>query len=143
MYFIEGLGASDVSVVAPINNTVYYTALGDNLVVSCEAYGNSRGSLTWYKGETSVRQFIQHPQCIDFDITNSSCIIPSYTDYIRERVRSRTRQEQGCISEAEFFSYLDISVTNWTDNGLPYRCTPRATDNSNEGGAHLIYVVVG
>ena len=143
MYFIEVLGASDVSVVAPINNTVYYTALGDNLVVSCEAYGNSKGSLTWYKGETSVSQFIQQPQCVDFDITNSSCVIPSYTDYIRERVRSRTRQEKRCVSEVEIFSYLDISVTNWTDNGLPYRCTPRTTDNSNEEGAHLIYVVVG
>ena len=141
MYFIEDLSPSDVSVIAPINNTVYYTALGDNLVVSCEAYGNSKGSLTWYKGETSVIQSIQ--LCVDFDITNSSCVIPSYTDYIRERVRSRTRQETGCVSEVEFFSYLDISVTNWTDSGLPYRCTPRTTDDSNEEGAHLIYVVVG
>ena len=141
MYFIEDLGPSDVSVIAPINNTVYYTALGDNLVVPCEAYGNSKGSLTWYKGEKSVRHFIQ--LCVDFDITNLSCVIPSYTPYIRERVRSRTRQEIGCFSEVEFFSYLDISVTNWTDNGLPYRCTPRTTDDSNEEGAHLIYVVVG
>ena len=142
MYFIEDLGPSDMPVFVPINNTVYYTALGDNLVVPCEAFGNSRGSLTWYKGETSVWQSIQ--QCVvNFDIKNSSCIGPSYTDYIRERVRSRTHQEIGCYSEVEFFSYLDISVTNWTDNGLPYRCTPRATDDSTEEEAYLIYVVVG
>ena len=139
--YIVGISAPGLSVSEPANKTAYYAALGENLVVTCQAEGHYQGSLTWRKGETSVNQSIH--QCNGFHLYNSSCTGPISSGYDGLRVRSHVYKARACKRQVRIFSGLEISVTNWTDNGLSYGCVARANEYSDIEEVYLIDVIVG
>lgn len=123
------------------NKTVYYAALGENLVVTCVAEGNSQGSITWRRGETSINQYIH--QCAGFHIHNSSCIGPHSAGYERQRVRSHIYKAKLCKRNVRIFSFLEVTITNWTDGGLSYGCVAKANEYSTIEEVYLIDVIIG
>lgn len=128
-------------IINRINEVPYYVALGENLVVPCVAYGDIHTSVTWRKDQKSINQSIQHYKI--FDINNHSHISPSLDNYKKERVRSRVLQLDVCDNEVLTRSTLDISVADWTDNGLSYSCVSRSDDNNNITEEIPINIVVG
>lgn len=134
----------DTKVYNPANEATYYTALGENLVISCEAYSDHQASVSWHKGQTNVIQFTQH--CQNFDETYSSnlCITPSLDDYQKERVRSRVFALEECRNQMLTNNSLDIAVADWIDNGSSYSCVSGSTEFSDiTEEVYQINVVVG
>ena len=125
----------------PVNETTYYAALGESLIVTCQAQSDYRTSVTWRRGHTIVNQSVQH--CYNFDINNSSCISPSPDVYKKDRVRSRTFKSEICETHVIITSNLDISIVDWTDNGLSYSCISRIPEFRDVTEEVHIYVVVG
>ena len=62
----KGLSGYDggIKIYNPASLTTYYTAVGDNLTISCETVANRMASVSWCNGETSVNQFAQ--TCTNF-----------------------------------------------------------------------------
>ena len=136
-------GSGGIKISYPENKTTYYAALGSNLIVPCEAYGDDEASVSWHKWDTSVVQFTQN--CNDFDESYSSslCISPSIDEYLKERVKSRVLKFEECKGQLIVNNSLDISVANWTDNGASYSCVPRSTQHANIAGEVHINIIVG
>ena len=126
----------------PSNGTTYYVALGESLIIGCNAYDSFRSTVGWSKGNTSVNQLAQH--CYDFDINNSTCISPSLHDYKKERVRSRLFKTELCESYVIINSSLDIAIVDWKDNGSSYRCISRWNALSEDFVAEVhVNIIVG
>ena len=111
-----------------MNNQVYRVALGENLFALCEARGGglSNDLLFWHKDQSVVKQF--SGRCYDLDINNSSCIAPMYEEYKRTRVKAYSVKLRDCRFLIFQRTYLDISIANWTDNGL-YSCVSSQLPN--------------
>ena len=133
-------GTHNARIYSPVNETTYYAVLGESLIVSCEAHDDYWTSVTWRIGQKSVNQSVQH--CYDFDINNSTCIIPSLRDYKKQRVRSRLLISQICERYVILNSNLDIPIVDWTDNGTSYRCVSRTTEFDNNEFEAEVYVNV-
>ena len=145
VYFLYkgATGGLDVRISSPVNGTTYYAALGENLTVTCQIDGDVEASVTWNKSNASVNQYVQLGYCLDFDINNKICILPSLHLYKEARVRSRLLTTQVCQLQFIKDSILDIPIVNWTDNGLSYKCISKRTDTSNTVDVVHINVVVG
>ena len=128
---------------SPVNGTTYYAALGENLTVTCRIHGDFEVSVTWNKSDTSVKQYVQHGHCLDFDINNETCISPFLHLYKKARVRSRLLTTQECQLRFIKDSILDIPIVNWTDNGPSYKCISKKDDTSSTVDVVHINIVVG
>ena len=131
----------DARIYNPLNETTYYAALGESLIVGCEVYDSIYTSVVWRRGHTSVNQSVQH--CSDFDINNSSCISPSLPNYKKQRVRSRFLTSELCESYVILNSSLDIPIVDWTDNGSSYSCVSKKSSSSDiiEAEVHVNILV--
>jgi len=144
VYFLYkgATGGLDVRISSPVNGTTYYAALGKNLTVTCRIDDDLASIITWNKSDTSVKQYVQHGHCLDFDINDETCISPFLHRYKEARVRSRLLSIQKCQLRFIKDSTLDIPIVNWTDNGLSYKCISKNEFSSTVDVVH-INVVVG
>ena len=108
----------------PSNKQVYRVALGEQLHILCEGYGDGdhNNLLYWHDGQSAVTQYSGH--CVQLDINNGSCISPMYEKYRTSRVKSYRTSLQDCRTSTSSTqrSLLDISIVNWTDSLSYYSC---------------------
>ena len=115
----------------PSNKQVYRVALGEELHILCEGYGDgdNKNLLYWRDGQSVVSQYSGH--CVELDINNGSCIAPMYEKYRTSRVKSYRTSLQDCRSSIQR-SLLDISIVNWTDSSSYYSCVSTKERSTSE-----------
>ena len=126
----------------PSNKQVYRVALGEQLHILCEGYGDGDNNnlLYWHDGQSVVTQYVGY--CAELDINNSSCIPPLYEEYRASRVKSYRTRLYDCSTSARQKSLLDISIVNWTDSVSSYSCVSTKEGSTSQLNV-TVYVIVG
>ena len=126
----------------PSNQQVYRVALGEQLHILCEGYGDgdNKNLLYWRDGQSFVTQYRGH--CAELDINNSSCIAPEYEQYRASRVKSYRTKLNDCTASTKQRSLLDISIANWTDGGSLYTCVSTKEASTSQLNV-TVHVIIG
>ena len=131
-------------IINPPNKQVYWVALGGELHILCEGYGDGDNNnlLYWHDGQSDVTQY--SGQCFELDINNGSCISPMYEEYRALRVKSYRTRVNDCRTSTSSTqrSLLDISIVNWTDSSSSYTCVSTKERSTSELSVS-VQVIVG
>ena len=129
-------------IINPPNKQVYRVALGEELHILCEGYGDGDNNnlLYWHDGQSDVTQYSGH--CFELDINNSSCISPMYEEYRASRVKSYRTRVDDCRTSSTQKNLLDISIVNWTDSVSSYTCVSTKETSLSQQNV-TVQIIVG
>ena len=130
------------SIITPPNKQVYRVALGEQLHILCEGYGDGDNNnlLYWHNGQSAVTQY--SGQCFELNINNRSCISPKYEEYRASRVKSYRTRVNDCRTSSTQKNLLDISIVNWTDSVSSYTCVSTKETSSSQRNV-TVQIIVG
>jgi len=132
---IEGIiSVSPPEIQSAIDRKEFYLALGDNLIITCEAAGSVLHdySLGWYHGQTWINESVVW--CPSQNKT--FCLRSRAAEIFRhQRVRSLSVRVETCksLEQGSIVNHLIIVMANWTDNGSLYRCVSTARSMLTNG----------